>query len=62
MKCQICNKETDWDESYGYENFIVCPYCYNEMRCFFQRNRHKKIIALDVIFLLGKMREKRVDN
>lgn len=25
--CQICGKVTDWDESYGPENFIMCPRC-----------------------------------
>lgn len=29
MKCAICKKDTTWDESYGYEQFIVCPICHN---------------------------------
>lgn len=25
--CQVCGKYTDWNESYGHENFIICPQC-----------------------------------
>lgn len=25
--CQVCGKYTSWDESYGHENFIICPRC-----------------------------------
>lgn len=30
MKCIICNNITTWDESFGPENFIVCPKCHHE--------------------------------
>lgn len=25
--CQICGKYTDWDSSYGNEQFVICPRC-----------------------------------
>ena len=28
MKCIICNKKTNWDESFGAKDYIVCPTCY----------------------------------
>lgn len=30
-KCQVCKRTTDWDSSVGYEEFIVCNRCVNEM-------------------------------
>ena len=27
MKCAICRNKTNWDESFGYNEFIVCPKC-----------------------------------
>ena len=31
MKCKICKNKTTWDESFGGENFIICPTCYNKL-------------------------------
>ena len=31
MKCEVCKRITDWDNSVGYEEFIVCNHCVNEM-------------------------------
>lgn len=31
MKCAICSQKTDWDSSYGYEEFIVCPACFKRL-------------------------------
>jgi len=32
MKCAICNNKTTWDESYGRENFLVCPKCFYKLK------------------------------
>lgn len=61
MKCTICGRKTNWDESYGRPTFIVCPYCYNILR---KNNKN----ALDVILKIGIIKEdlknekKGVDN
>lgn len=31
MKCAICGKPTNWDESFGKENFLACPECFAEL-------------------------------
>ena len=50
MKCAICKRKTDWDESYGRPTFIVCPYCYNILR---KDNKN----ALDTILKIGMIKE-----
>ena len=30
--CQICKVKTDWNESFGYPSFIVCPKCEKRLR------------------------------
>ena len=50
MKCHICKNKTTWDESYGYESFIVCPKCHEAIK-----NKLKKdnIETMKIIFALG---------
>lgn len=59
MKCAICERKTDWDESYGRPTFIVCPHCYNILR---KDNKN----ALDTILKIGTIKEdleeKKVDK
>lgn len=31
MKCAICKNKTNWDESFGYNEFIVCPKCFERL-------------------------------
>lgn len=31
MKCEVCKRKINWDNSVGYEEFIVCNRCVNEM-------------------------------
>jgi hypothetical protein len=53
MKCAICRRETSWDESFGYVDFIVCPKCFGEI--------HKKydiVKTMDIIFMLGDIAKK----
>ncbi len=51
MKCKICNRKTNWNESYGYEEFIVCPSCHNTLYYTMGKNSLK---TMDIIFTLGK--------
>ena len=50
MKCCICKRKTDWDESYGRSTFIVCPHCYSILK-------KKKKNALDTILKIGMIKE-----
>ena len=50
MKCQICGKETTWDESFGKEEFIVCPHCFKELR---RMTYLKESEILDFILAVG---------
>ena len=55
MKCAICKEKTNWDSSYGWKEFIVCPKCFEAI--------HKKyglVETMDIIFTLGNIiREKK---
>lgn len=52
MKCAICKSKTNWDESYGYNEFIVCPRCYDEMKVKIGKTNAK---TMDIIFILGNI-------
>lgn len=30
-KCAMCGNNTDWDSSYGRDNFIICPHCHKKL-------------------------------
>ena len=55
MKCAICKEKTNWNRSFGYREFIVCPSCFESI--------HKKydiVETMDIIFMLGNIiREKK---
>lgn len=51
MKCAICGKRTNWDESYGYDEFIVCPHCFDKIKEMCNDDISK---ALDIVFKLGR--------
>ena len=53
MKCAICRRKTNWDESYGYADFIVCPKCFEEIHKHYEIDK-----TMDIIFLLGRIAEK----
>ena len=55
MKCQICGKKTTWNESFGKEEFIVCPYCFEELR---RMTYLKKSEILDFVLAVGWIRER----
>lgn len=31
MKCAKCNEATNWDSSYGQNNYFICDNCFQEM-------------------------------
>ena len=52
MKCNICHRKTNWDESYGHEEFIVCPRCHNSL---LKRFNDDWVTVMSTIFLLGEI-------
>lgn len=54
MKCAICGRKTNWNESYGYENFIVCPCCFNFIK---EETKKESWEVLELIFILGKAKK-----
>lgn len=49
MKCAICKNKTNWDESFGYSEFIVCP------KCFERLETHET--ALGFVLEVGKIKK-----
>ena len=62
MKCKICGRKTNWDESYGKENFIVCPACHDRIAEVISnvtnKHRYAKVAACEVIIEIGYLKEK----
>ena len=54
MKCEICKKKTDWDNSFGYEEFIVCGKCIKKMT----KEVDDFDWILETIFRMGAIRRK----
>lgn len=52
MKCNICRRKTNWDESYGYKEFIVCPCCHKSLLELFKGDWHP---TMRLIFTLGEV-------
>lgn len=61
MKCKICGRKTNWDESYGRETFIVCPTCFNKITNSINNCRKYKIspesTALEIVLKIGRIKE-----
>ena len=53
MKCATCKRKTNWDESFGYADFIVCPKCFAEIH-----NNYDIVKTMDIIFMLGDIAKK----
>ena len=47
MKCAECGKRTTWDESFGGENYIVCPKCHEKIR---RENNGNLVNTMKIIF------------
>lgn len=52
MRCAICGGKTDWDSSFGYNEFIVCYPCYSELA----PSNADDDNALNFIFTCGRIR------
>ena len=64
MKCKICGRRTNWDESYGRENFIICPSCHSELTKVIENFKSKKsfpapILTDAIIFTISRLKEER---
>ena len=55
MKCQICGKKTTWDESFGKEEFIICPYCFEELHRMTHSRTDK---VLDFVLAIGWIKKR----
>lgn len=62
MKCKICGRKTNWNESYGKENFIVCPICHDKIAKVISNitdnHPYAKLAACEVIIEIGYLKEK----
>lgn len=58
MKCQICKQATNYDESFGYDEFIVCPSCFNKL-C---QNIKSIDDIMTIIFRCGKIRREKIEQ
>ena len=56
MKCEICGRKINWDNSYGRSAFLICHPCFERL--------HKKYgwDALEMIFEIGRIREEKNDE
>lgn len=55
MKCQICGKKTTWDESFGKEEFIVCPRCFEALH---KMTHSKRDEVFDFVIAVGWIRKR----
>ena len=58
MKCEVCKKKTDWDSSFGYEEFIVCGKCIKKMT----KEVDDFDWILETIFRMGAVRRNKNDT
>lgn len=60
MKCKLCKQKTNWDESYGYEEFIVCPKCFEEMAKLSKASGfyEQRAQVLSAIFTIGAQKSR----
>lgn len=54
--CQVCGDATLWDESFGYNKYIVCPRCHELMKKEIFNGSYEKTDSF--ILSMGLLREK----
>lgn len=54
MRCNVCKHNTNWDESYGYPSFIVCPLCMNKLTQVLSWDK-----AMAAIFTIGSIKQEK---
>lgn len=65
MRCEICNRYCNYDNSVGKEHYIVCNDCYNAVaEDFIKTNKNlgleksvARLIPLQIFFMLSDVRE-----
>lgn len=64
MRCEICKRYCNYDNSVGKENYIVCNDCYNAVtEDFIKTNKNlcpedvARLIPLQILFMLSDVRE-----
>lgn len=65
MRCEICKRYCNYDNSVGKENYIVCNDCYNAViEDFIKTNKNlglensiARLIPLQIFFMLSDVRE-----
>ena len=53
MKCEICGRRINWDNSYGRSDFLICHPCFEHLHKIYGWD------ALEVIFEIGRMKEEQ---
>ena len=56
MKCKMCYSKTDYDNSIGRDNFIICNKCADELT---RRTQLKPSQVLGLVLAIGFKREKK---
>ncbi len=51
MKCEICGRKINLDNSYGRRDFLICHPCFEHLHKIYGWD------ALDIILEIGKMKE-----
>ena len=64
MRCEICKRYCDYDNSVGKEHYIVCNDCYNAVtEDFIKTNKNlcsenvARLIPLQILFMLSDVRK-----
>ena len=61
MKCELCDKKTNWDSSYGRPSFIVCPMCHGRLtKTIYNLRKYNfspESSALEIILEIGFARD-----
>lgn len=64
MRCEICKRYCNYDNSVGKENYIVCNDCYNAItENFIKTNKNlcpedvARLIPLQILFMLSDVRK-----
>lgn len=52
MKCKICGHKTDWETSYGRENFLVCHSCHRKMTNLIDKYRNENCLSETIATML----------
>lgn len=60
MKCDICKRDTNWDSSVGYDQFIVCNDCFYKLMGEFSIDNSAR--AMTFIFKCGELRKAAYDE